>query len=99
LDWLGRASKLEGGKAPLATALAIWYLAGLRGTKENLVLTGATVAQLGVSPSAKSRALVVLEKAGLISVKRVGRKNPLVTILDVKDNRSSCKQDDSTLRC
>jgi DNA-binding transcriptional ArsR family regulator len=102
LNWLGRASNLGVGKAPLATALAIWYLAGLRGTNESLLLTGATVAQFGVSPSAKSRALVVLEKAGLISVKREGRKNPLVTILDVKDaadNRSSCKQDGSTLPC
>jgi hypothetical protein len=82
LSWLGRACELP-GKA-LATGLAIWFLSGLRhGRLDGLRLTSATLNRFHVSRSAKSRALKALEEAGLISVRRAPRKNPVVTILHV----------------
>ena len=82
LDWLSPACNLS-GKA-LATALAIWYLSGLRkGRTEELKLTTTTLKIFNVDRYAKSRALKELERAGLISVRREGRKNPVVTILEV----------------
>lgn len=79
LDWLCSACKL-GGKT-LATALAVWYVAGLRRRYDQLSLTSTTCAKFGVDRSAKSRGLEALEGAGLISVERRPRKNPVVTIL------------------
>jgi DNA-binding transcriptional ArsR family regulator len=68
----------------LATALAIWFLSGLRhGGTDGLRLTAATLKPFQVDRSAKSRALKALEGAGLIRVQRRDRKNPVVTILDV----------------
>src|SRR5437588_346682 len=76
-SWLSRACALP-GKAT-ATALAIWFLSGLRGRTDNLKLTSGILARFHVDRSAKSRALKALEEAGLISVKREARKNPVVT--------------------
>lgn len=82
LNWLGRACRLSG--EALATALAIWYVSGLqKGERAGLTLTTKKVELLGVSRSAKSRGLKALEAAGLIRVQRDGKKNPVVTILDV----------------
>jgi hypothetical protein len=83
LEWLGRASRLP-GKA-LATGLAIWFLSGLRkGERGGLKLTSATLEHFHVNRHAKSRALRALESAGLISIQRNGKKNPVVTILGVR---------------
>jgi hypothetical protein len=63
--------------------LAIWFLAGLRNRLGRLNLTTAILARFHVDRYAKSRALKALEGAGLIRVERRGKKNPLVTILEV----------------
>jgi hypothetical protein len=83
LAWLGRAAKLP-GKASLATALAIMFEVGRRRSQE-IVLTTAILKRFGVNRKAKYRALKLLEKAGLISVVRRPRKNPLVAVLVVED--------------
>ena len=83
LAWLGRAAKLP-GKASLATALAIMFEVGRRRSQE-IVLTSAILKRFGVNRKAKYRALKLLEKAGLISVVRRPRKNPLVAVLVVED--------------
>src|SRR5262249_11296474 len=72
---------LKKGQEVLAVALAIWFMAGLRGREENLPLTTKTVGLFSVKRPAKSRAVTTLEKAGLIKVDRRDRRNPLVTIL------------------
>jgi hypothetical protein len=83
LPWLGRACELPGGK-PLAVALAIWYLSGLRKSKENLRLGSDTLRHFNVTGrSAKKKALLQLERAGLIRVERRQGKNPLVSIVKV----------------
>ena len=85
LSWLGRACRLPGAKV-VAVALAVWFLSGLRGTRESLPLTGAALRRFGVDDrSAKYRALKELERAGLIRVDRRQGKNPLVTVLDAGD--------------
>lgn len=81
LAWLTVASKLS-GKAPLAVALAIWFEAG-RGRCKEVTLTTAILNRFGINRKAKYRALEALEKAGLISVKRKPRRNPIVAISDI----------------
>ncbi len=83
LDWLGRAAKLP-GKAPLATALAIMFEAGRRRSPV-IKLTTAILQRFGVNRKAKYRALKHLQDAGLIAVHQKPRRNPVVTILNVKD--------------
>lgn len=84
LRWLSAAAKLP-GKAPLAASLAIWFEAGRR--KSNVVrLTTAILKRFGVNRKAKYRALQRLQAAGLIGVRREPRKNPVVTILELKDD-------------
>jgi DNA-binding PadR family transcriptional regulator len=82
LSWLGNAAALP-GKA-LATALAIMFEVGRRRSSE-ITLTTAIVQRFGVSRKAKYRALKHLESAGLITVYRKPHRNPVVTILDIKD--------------
>jgi hypothetical protein len=81
LPWLAVASKLP-GKAPLAVALAVWFEAGRRKSKE-VRLTTAILKRFNVNRNAKSTALKSLETAGLIRVCREPRRNPVVTILDL----------------
>lgn len=83
LDWLGCAAKLS-GKASLATALAIMFEVGRRRSQE-ITLTTAILERFGVNRKAKYRALVQLENAGLISVVRQPRRNPLVAVLAIND--------------
>jgi hypothetical protein len=80
LPWLTVASKLA-GKGPLAVALAVWFEAGRRKSKE-VRLTSTVLERFNVNRKAKYRALESLEKAGLVSVRREARRNPKVTILD-----------------
>jgi hypothetical protein len=80
LNWLSVASGLS-GKAALAVGLAIWFEAGRRKSKE-VRLTTAILQRFNVNRKAKYTALKALEKAGLVKVHRVPRRNPVVTILD-----------------
>jgi hypothetical protein len=79
LAWLSPATRLA-GKAPLATALAIWFEAGRRRADE-VILTTRILDRFGVNRKAKYRALDALEGAGLIAVLRRPRQNPVVRIL------------------
>ena len=83
LGWLACAAKLS-GKAPLAVALAVWFQAGRRRSKE-VRLTTAVIERFGIDRKAKYRGLSAPEKAGLVRVHRQPRLNPLVTILDWPD--------------
>jgi hypothetical protein len=81
LAWLSAAAKLR-GKAPLAVALAVWFEAGRRRSKE-VRLTTAVLNRFSVNRKAKYTALAAMEKAGLIRVRRQNRRNPMVTIIDL----------------
>jgi DNA-binding transcriptional ArsR family regulator len=81
MSWLAAAARLP-GKA-LAVGIALWRLAGA--TKSQTILLSTTeVVPLGVDRNAKSRALRVLEQAGLVSVERRPGRLPRVTILTTK---------------
>ncbi len=78
--WIEKAASLSG--SALAVGLALWRLAGAVKSKTVRLANSETEA-LGVGRSAKSRALVELEQAGLVSVERRSGCLPRVTILDV----------------
>jgi DNA-binding transcriptional ArsR family regulator len=83
MSWLGRACGLSSQKV-LAVALAIWFVSGLRKSREGLLLTRRILHRFCVTErSTKYRALKALEKAGLIRVERRPRRNPFITILAV----------------
>ena len=82
LAWLGTAAKLPG--KTLATAVAIMFEVGRRRSPE-ITLTTAILQRFGVSRKAKYRALKHLQSAGLIAVHQKPRRNPVVKVLDIKD--------------
>jgi len=81
LLWLTAASNLS-GKAPLAVGLAIWFESGRRKSNE-VKLTSAILQRFAIKRKSKYTALISLEDAGLIRVRREPRKNPVVTILEI----------------
>lgn len=72
MGWIEAAAKLPGAALPVA--LAVRHLSVMRG-RDWVVLSNTAVKRFGVSSSAKARAVVVLEGAGLI---------------EVQDRRSGC---------
>jgi hypothetical protein len=80
LTWLSAASKLP-GKSPLAVGLALWFEAGRRRSL-TVTLTSAVLARFGVDRKGKYRGLASLERAWLVEVVRVPRRNPQVTIIE-----------------
>jgi hypothetical protein len=85
LVWLEQACQLP-GRAPLAVALAIWWLRGMRDRFDRLPLTSDSLRRFGVfNRQAKDRGLRALERAGLIRVERRQGKNPMVAILGVSE--------------
>lgn len=72
MGWIESAANLPGGALPVA--LLVRHLHVMRG-RDWVVLSNAAVLRLGVSSSAKARAVVALEDAGLI---------------EVQDRRSGC---------
>lgn len=76
--WMARARQL--GVTPLWVGLCLWHLRGLR-RLDSFAVSNIMARDWGVQPDAKRRALVVLERAGLISVTRAARRSPVVTLV------------------
>jgi hypothetical protein len=77
--WLARAARLPGKSMHLAVALQ------LISTDQKTVrveLSNLACESFGLNRNAKYRALLCLESAGLIFVKRKRGRSPVVTILD-----------------
>lgn len=87
IPWLSVAMKLP-GKA-LHVAIAVWYLSGLSKGAAKVHLSPTLVRKLGVQRHTAYRALLALEKAGLVSVVRHRGKAAQVTILDPTENRAA----------
>lgn len=83
LAWLTIASQLPG--KTLAVAMAIWFESGRRRCANTIILTTAILARFNVGRKAKYGALKHLQDAGLIVVHRKPRRNPVVTILELKE--------------
>ncbi len=80
LCWIGRAACLPG--RALHVALAFWHISRLSRSR-TVKMQYKIRERLGVSRKVYSRGLVVLEKAGLISVKRKAGSTPVVTLLGI----------------
>ena len=87
LKWWGRACQASAGRTTLATALSVWFQAGVSRSRRDLRLTNGMVKRFGVMPSGKGYALAALEAAGLLQVERRGRKSPLVTLREAGGTR------------
>ena len=79
LVWLQTAARLPG--QALAVGMALWHLAGLRGTQQHLSLSTERLAPFGVSRYAKDRALRQLIEAGLVTVARKKGRSPSVSLI------------------
>ena len=77
--WLEEAASLP-GKA-LHVAIELWFWAGIRGP-EDIKLSSANLAKLGVKRHAGYRALGWLQGAGLVSIKRSPGCKLRITIKD-----------------
>jgi DNA-binding transcriptional ArsR family regulator len=77
VPWLIRASRL--GVKALLVGLALWYLRGLR-RSDSFIVSNLMLQEWGIEADAKSRGLRALEKAGLITVQRRGKRSPRVRL-------------------
>jgi DNA-binding transcriptional ArsR family regulator len=78
VTWLSQARKL--GVAALWVGLGLWFLRGLR-RSDSFIVSNLILREWNVLPDAKRRALRALEKAGLITVERRGKRSPRVTLV------------------
>jgi DNA-binding transcriptional ArsR family regulator len=76
-DWIIRASELPG--RALIVGLCLWRLSGAVGNR-TVTLGNAELQPFGIDRAAKSRALTVLESAGLVTVERKRGRLPIVTL-------------------
>lgn len=76
-DWIIRASELPG--QALIVGLCLWRLSGAV-RNQTVTLGNAELEPFGTDRAAKSRALTVLEDAGLITVERNRGRLPIVTL-------------------
>ena len=76
--WLAQARSL--GVTALWVGLSLWFLRGLR-RSNCFIVSNLMMEAWGVEPDAKTRALRALERAGLITTRRRGKRSPEVTIL------------------
>jgi len=60
--------------------VALWHLKGLR-RDNGFLVSNLMLQEWGIQPDAKARALRKLEKAGLITVERRGKRSPRVTLI------------------
>lgn len=80
--WIARAASL-GGKS-LHVGMALWYLAGVRKSRQ-VKLTTKVINRFGIGPKAARVGLRRLEEAGLVSVFRGHGRLPVATLLDFAD--------------
>lgn len=78
VPWVVQASRL--GVKALLVGLALWHLKKLR-QADAFTVSNLMLQEWGVQPDAKSRALRALEKAGLITVERRGKRSPRVALI------------------
>jgi DNA-binding transcriptional ArsR family regulator len=76
--WVCEASHL--GVKALLVGLSLWHIRGLR-KSNTFIVSNLMVRGWGIEPDAKSRALRALEKAGLVTIARRGKRSPRVTLV------------------
>jgi hypothetical protein len=93
--WVRQAAQL--GVTTLLVGLALWYLKGLRNAN-TFIVSNLMVGEWNIQPDAKSRALRKLEKAGLISIERRGKRSPLVSLVVNVNVTGKTPSDPSSMR-
>jgi hypothetical protein len=83
LDWLARA--FAEGRAAIAVALHLWFLAGVHNSSTVRVNLSRLKVAPKMAPSSASDGLKRLEAAGLVHVARKPGSAALVTILGVEE--------------
>ena len=78
MQWLNDASKL--GVSALWVGCVLWHLAGLK-RSGTFPVSNLHMHRWGINRYAKSRGLIALERANLITIKDRGKRSPKVTIL------------------
>jgi DNA-binding transcriptional ArsR family regulator len=78
VSWVRQASLL--GVKALLVGVALWHLKGLR-RDNGFLVSNLMLQEWGIQPDAKTRALRKLEKAGLITIDRRGKRSPRVTLV------------------
>ena len=78
VSWVVQASRL--GVKALLVGLALWHLKRLR-QADTFIVSNLMLQEWGIQPDAKNRALRKLEKAGLIRIKRQGKRSPQVSLV------------------
>ena len=76
--WLSQTRKL--GVTALWVGLSLWFLRGIRHS-DSFIVSNLIMQEWEVLPDAKSRTLRKLEKAGLITIERRGKRSPRVTLV------------------
>ena len=76
--WFSKARQL--GVTALWVGFGLWFLRGLR-RSNSFTVSNLMMQECGVQPDAKARALRALERAGLITVERRGKRSPQVTLI------------------
>jgi DNA-binding MarR family transcriptional regulator len=89
LPWLLSAADLPG--KTLHVGLALWYRSGVHQSRARLAMSNELAAEFGADRYAKKRALIQLERAGLVKVEQSGKRAPRVTLL--KTTRQMKHQD------
>jgi DNA-binding transcriptional ArsR family regulator len=82
--WMIQAAQL--GVKALLVGMVLWPLKGLRRTN-SLIVSNLKTKEWGIGPDAKRRALRKLERAGLISIERQGKRSPRITLLSANAAR------------
>ena len=81
LNWMSSAAA-QPGKA-LHVALALWFWAGMKRSRQVILSMSWLRATLGVDRHSGYRGLASLEVIGLVSVVRHRGRKPIVTLLDM----------------
>ena len=84
LRWIEKAAAL--GLQTLVVGLLLQFRKLLLG-KDSVTLPKEFLSKFGISRGTKQRALKNLEKAGLISIAREVGRNPMITILAIKQSQ------------
>ena len=80
MPWLAHALHVGAGSG-LGVGVVLWHLCGLKHNEKTILLSNVEVERWGISRQAKWRALGALERAGLITIERRGKRSPMVTLV------------------
>lgn len=85
-SWLKKIYPLPGSS--LKTALAIWRTYRMKNSQNPIKLTKKYCETVGLTRQTRLRGLLALEKAGLVEVDFQAGRAPIITLLDIEENKN-----------